>query len=197
MIVLLALGLLLMIQMTIRTDVQYSNGRLQVLLRLSWHSLHKDWHLTVYRSEHGHLLTINGSGPSAVSSADFRSSLQERSVKLLLQSSRVRRYLFRHLRLTKLDVSFRLHQNSAAATALITGVTRTLFSCFSAAWRRAVRVCVIPEFTASNSIFSARCILQFRMGTILITAGMLLLTKMAEHVRTAREAGLWNTPSEN
>lgn len=94
---------------------------------------------------------------------------------LLHGDNRAWRFLLGHSRLVRLDVLMLLRTGDAARSALLAGGIRSLLQCIPPLHRREVRIRVLPEFFREHSTFSLRCIIRLKLGTLLLTAGMLAL----------------------
>lgn len=108
----------------------------------------------------------------------FRSAMV--SLGTFLRSDRARKFFFRHVQLQELSISTQLCLDNAARTAMITGAFRTLYSLLPPAWRRRVRLYAAPDFLHTPSSAYLRCILFTHLGTLVITAAMLLIAWMLE-----------------
>lgn len=189
----------MLLPLRLRADVLHS-VHTQVRLRLSCMGLRHEWRIQLIRTLQGHQLTMADSDkpPRPVSPASLQGSRGEKLMTTLLHDARARRYLLRHIALRELTAAMQLHAENAAHTALLTGYARTLMALVPPNQRERMRLMVAPDFAGAHSTFRIRCILQFRLGTIIITAGMLLAAIAAQRVHQAREAaGIWNIRSEN
>jgi len=82
-----------------------------------------------------------------------------------------RRFLRQHTSFVHLDATILLHTGDAARTALYTGALRSVISLFPS---RSRRICIQPDFFRGHSALQARCIIRWKLGTLLLTAWMLL-----------------------
>ena len=109
-----------------------------------------------------------------------------------LRSNRARTFFQGHVRLLRLDALVHIALSDAAQTALAAGLLGALGRLFSLRMQGQVRLKVIPAFFQQQTTAQARCILFFRLGTILITAalaGAAYLLEKREHPPTrAKEA---------
>ena len=109
-----------------------------------------------------------------------------------LRSNRARAYFRGHVRLLSLEALVHIVLSDAAQTALTAGLLGALGRLLSLGMQGRVRVQVIPAFFHQQTTAQARCILFFRLGTILITAalaGAAYLLEKREHPPTrAKEA---------
>lgn len=93
----------------------------------------------------------------------------------LLRTNHARRFLLRHTQLISFQALLRPGLQDAASTALLTGFLRQLSSLLPS--KADVRI--QPNFTGTTQL-QARCILFFHLGTILVTAVMVLCAYVAE-----------------
>lgn len=91
-----------------------------------------------------------------------------------LRSNHARRFLARHIHLEKLHASVQLALSDAAKTATLTGLLSGLVSMIPCRYRDCIRIRVTPDFFHDHITASSRCILFFHLGTLLITAAMML-----------------------
>ena len=117
-------------------------------------------------------------------------------LRTLARADHARRFLLRHLRLQALDGLVSLHTEDAAHTALLSGGMDALAR-LPGLYRNRIRVRVLPDFFRGDTRWHLRCIIQPRLGTLLITSLMLLAAWAAEQYRLSKEAETWNIPSEN
>ena len=104
-------------------------------------------------------------------------------LELLLRTDKARGFLLQHIRLDRLDALVLLRTEDAARSALLTGALRSVLICIPAVRRGRVRIQVLPEFFRAHSTVNARCIIRIRLGTIILTAMMLLIA----HIREQRQ----------
>ena len=105
-----------------------------------------------------------------------------------LRSNRARAYLRGHVRLLSLEALVHIALSDAAQTALAAGLLGALGLMISLRMQGRARVQVIPAFFHQQTTAQARCILFFRLGTILITAalaGTAYLLERREHPPSA------------
>ena len=97
-----------------------------------------------------------------------------------LRSNHARRYLARHIHVEKLHASVHLALSDAAKTASITGLLNGLVSLIPCRYRDRVRIRVMPDFFHDHITAGSRCILFSHLGTLLITAAMMLIALTLE-----------------
>lgn len=102
------------------------------------------------------------------------------SLGTFLRSDRARNFFFHHVTLQELSVALRLSLNNAARTAMLTGILRTLYTLVPASWRQRIRLRAAPDFLHTSSSWQIRCILFTHLGTLVITAAMLLIAWILE-----------------
>ena len=93
-------------------------------------------------------------------------------------ADKVRHFLRTHTHLQKLDVLLLLHTNDAAHTALLTGIIRPLVQLP----RRNTRICIQPDFFRPYSTVQIRCIIRWKLGTLLLTSMMLLVAYIRQRI---------------
>ncbi len=164
---LLALTLL---KVTVQADV-HRYGVTHLHIRVEITGMHKSWTRTGL-PEPGTLRESRGS----------------RVISLLRRSVIARRFLLRHIRLERLDTLILLRTEDAARSALLCGTLQGVLGCIPAIRRRNARIRVLPEFFRSKSTIDVRCIIRLRLGTIILTAGLLLLAYLREQRLTESEA---------
>lgn len=103
-----------------------------------------------------------------------------------LRSNHARHYLVRHIHLETLHASLQLALSDAAKTATLTGLISGLVTMIPCRYRDRIRIRVIPDFFHDHITASSRCILFFHLGTLLITAAM-MLTALALEAREHRQ----------
>ncbi len=96
-----------------------------------------------------------------------------------------RRYLRRHSEFVRLDALLLLHTGDAARTALYTGILRSAAALFPHPKRR---ICIQPDFFRPHSSLQARCIIRWKLGTLLLTAWLLLMETLLRQRLTESEA---------
>lgn len=152
--------------------------------------LGRAWLFEAVRTAQGHQLIVAGQdGVShGVEPGQLRGSPADHMLSALRRADKARHFLIRHIHPERLDASLLLHTENAAATALLTGAMRTLTGCLPLHWREKMHVRIQPDFFREHTTIQARCILRFRLGTIIITACMLLAAIAVQRAYTAREA---------
>ena len=139
----------------------------RLILRIAW--LHRTW-------------TFSGF-PGTDASA--RQSSGQRYLSALRSSDRAKAFLKRHTHIARLDALVLLRTGDAARTALLTGILRSITA---AVPRRRVRICIQPDFFRDHSTVQIRCIIRWKLGTLLLTAGMLLAETLRRQRLTESEA---------
>lgn len=119
-------------------------------------------------------------------------------LRLLRQSRGTRRFLRRCLHLDMLYMRLLLHTEDAARSALLTGALRSIPLCIPALHQRHIRIEVLPDFFQGRSSLQTRCIFHLRLGTIILTAILLMTAYLRRRQLTeSEEATLWNILSAN
>lgn len=103
------------------------------------------------------------------------------------------RFLFRRIRLQKLDMLILLRTGDAARSALLSGTLRSVAACIPAVHRRNIRMQILPEFFREHSTLQLRCIIRLKPGTLILTAGLLLLRSLRAQRLNESEAMQYGT----
>jgi len=158
------------------THELHTAGRL--MLRIWGIPLQRRFH--VQRTSSGHQLILDGRHPQ---SFEPRGDQLRSAVTLLgafLRSDHARRFFFRQVQLRRLRLSLHLCLDNAARTAMLTGFVRTVYAVLPPIWREKIRIQAAPDFLRAHSALRGQCILFTRLGTLVITAAMLLIAWMLE-----------------
>ena len=94
----------------------------------------------------------------------------------------------RAVRLEKLDILALLRTQDAARSAILAGTVQNTLTCLPLLRRESIRIRVLPEFFRAHSTLAVRCIIRLRVGTIILTAMMLLIAYFREQRLTESEA---------
>ena len=120
-------------------------------------------------------------------SAFYHQNLGSRLMQTLRRSYRARLFFLRHSAIKRLDVLLLLHTEDAAQSALVSASLQHVFACIPNLYRRHARIRVLPEFFRGHSSFRLRGIVCFRLGTIVLTTGLLFLDWLKEQRLTESE----------
>lgn len=107
------------------------------------------------------------------------------SLKTFLRSDKARRFLLRHVDVQALHAWLRLSLSNAARTAMLTGALQVLQGMLPPAVRKRVRIRIQPDFMQHETLLQARCIVFFRLGTLLMTVAMVLAAYWMERRASA------------
>ena len=141
------------VPLSIQIDIAYSGDTKGRVMLRCWR-LHKAWNWARKKGE----------------SQDKRKKMLR---GLLHGDNRAWRYLLGHSRLVQLDVQALLHTGDAARSALLSGAIHGIVACIPPLHRKEVRIQILPEFFREQSTVNLRCIIRLKLGTLLLTAGML------------------------
>ena len=174
LLILFAVGFLLT-PLTVQVDIHHSTGT-EGRVRLDYLCLHKGWRWDSQQAPPQH---------------------QHRQ-KQLLQELRhvdiqVWRFLLRHIQLQQLDMLVLLRTGDAAHSALLSGTLRNIAGCIPALHRRAIRIQILPEFFREHATVKLRCIIRLKPGTLILTAGLLLLSTLQAQRLNESEAMQYGT----
>ena len=185
-VLLLAYAALLKVH--IQADLRHAEttqGR--VVIRMA--GLHKTKQLILLSTPQGHrLLLADSKGIQPLNTDRFAHGRTRALFALFRRADKVRRFLLRRVHLDRLDALVLLRTEDAAHTAFLSGTFQGFLACIPAAHRNGVRVRVLPEFFRAHSTVNARCIIHLRLGTIILTATMLLMAYFREQHLAESEA---------
>ena len=177
MAALLALYVLLITPVTVRLDVKLFHGAEATVAPRVWglgpelRFALKDHHLVRLDGKgRAHPLTLGGRGAPRPPTPALLKALQS-------------------LTLLQLDVALCVSLGDAARTALTAGALGSVWRALPSRWRRRARLQVRPDFLGGQGGAQARCMVFFRLGTLLITAISLWISM--------RRSRTWNIPSVN
>lgn len=154
-------GYALRLPLTLRADIHHQ-GQTQARIQLRAAGLHKTWQITGL--------------PGAA--AQLQTSRSRRMLALFRRADTARRYLLSRTRLERLDALVLLRTADAARTALLIGMLRPLaqLPC------NKFRICVQPDFFRPSSTVQIRCIIRWKLGTLLLTSMMLLAAYIRQRI---------------
>lgn len=168
--------LILITPVTLRLDLRWIHTADLLIAPRFW-GLGPTLRLRVEKTQHGHqVFRIDKHGnakplklPSSPSAAPslhmLRSALQGGPL----------RWFIRGLSLMQFDVALNVSLDNAARTALTAGAAQSLWRALPCAWRKKARLQVRPDFLSGQGGAQARWIVFFHLGTLLITAAMLMI----------------------
>ena len=123
-----------------------------------------------------------------------RSSSKPRHGRNLLsrlrEAAHISRFVRRHIHLEALDALVLLHTGDAAGSALLSGGLQGILNT-PALPRSKVHIRILPDFFRGRTIWQTRCIFHFRLGIILLTMLMLLVSRLQQKARTAYGTSHW------
>ena len=164
-----------------RLDVTLRHGAEAVVVPRMW-GLGPSLRFKLERTEQGHrLLRIDRRGRSR--------PMKAAGPKLPRPPWPALRQALGRVTLLRLDVALNVGLENAARTALASGTLQGVWQALPGRWRRRARLQVRPDFLGGQGGVQARCMVFFRLGTLLFTAFLLLLS--------LRRPELWNIPSAN
>ena len=186
----LAMLLVLVTPVTLRADLRWV-GSAEALLALRFWGIGPDLRWRMEKTQQGHrLIRLGKSGAPKPRAIQGKTTV--RMLQALLRGNRARQLLFRGLSLQQLDVALSVSLDNAARTALTAGTLQSLWRALPCQWRRRARLQVRPDFLNQQGGVQARCMVFSHLGTLLITAAMLLLSyameRAAHPAHPAKEA---------
>lgn len=190
----LALFVILITPVTVRLDLRLIRTA-EALLAFRFWGLGPSLRYRVERTPQGHrVFRIGKSGrliPLRAASASSAMPVMT-LLRTVLRGNRARALFLHGVSLLQLDAALNVSLDNAARTALTAGSLQSLWRVLPAAWRRKARLRVRPDFLGSQSGMQVRCMVFFHLGTLFLTAGMLLMSyameRAAHPVHPAKEA---------
>ena len=177
-----------MLEVRVQADLQHSDAT-RARVRLNIAHLHKTWRLMLVRTERGHrVILADEYSARPLDTGELRQSRGSHLLDALIRADKARHFLLRHTCLERLDALALLRTQDAARSALLCGMAQGALACIPAARRKGVHVRVLPEFFRTHSTVNARCIIRVRLGTIVLTATMLLAAYLRQQRLTESEA---------
>lgn len=186
--------IVLITPVTIQLNLRYAQSSEAMLMIRLW-GLGPDLRYRLEKTEDGRrLFRVDKSGklkPLKAASSTSAKPLMT-LLRAVLRGNQARELFFRGLSLQQLDIALNVSLGNAARTALTAGALQSLWRALPCQWRRKARLQVRPDFLGGHGGFQARCMIFFHLGTLLITAALLLLSYAAERsahpVHPAKEA---------
>ncbi len=174
-------ALLCLTRLTLRLDLHHQ-GRTQGRILLRWGRWRHMWHLALIRTEHGHQVVLAGTDgtPRPISPVAMKDTPADLLMQTLTRADKARRFLLRHIRLTCLDGLLCLRLQDAARCALLSGAMQGATAFVPLKWREQVHLRIVPDFFRDSSTLQIRCILSVRLGTLVITACMMIFALIRE-----------------
>lgn len=182
--------LVLITPVTLRVDLRHKETT-DALLALRCWGLGADLRFRLTTTDEGHrIFRVSRKGvekPLRGSSGSSGAMLHA-----VNRAHHARRVLLRGITLLRLDMALNVSLGDAARTALTAGAIQSLWRALPCHWRRRARLQVRPDFLNGRGSVQARCMVFFRLGTMIFAATLLLLSVLAEHaaqpVQPAKEA---------
>ncbi|MCH5288076.1 MAG: hypothetical protein J1E43_11725 [Christensenellaceae bacterium] len=181
MLALLMLYLLLITPVTLRLDLRLA-GETDVLLAARLWGLGPNLRFRLRRTEQGHrVFRVDKKGrETPLKAAPSPGKPAMTALRTILRGDHARQLLFRGITLLRLDAAVNVSLGDAARTALTAGTLQSLWRALPCAWRRRARLQVRPDFLNGRGSLQARCIVFFHLGTLILTAALLLLSLRME-----------------
>lgn len=123
-----------------------------------------------------------------VKASELRGGRSETVLRALWASDHARNLLMRRTHLHTIRGYLCIAGEDAAKTALLVQSLRTGCNLLPPGWRRAVRLQILPAFFRDHSVYRLRCIVSWRLGILVITAGMLAAAYAVQQVSPKKEA---------
>lgn len=178
----------LFLDVRIQADFQHRDEtRARFIVSIA--GIHKTWRMLLARTARGRqVMLAQKDGARPLSSNRFRTDRGRLLWELFRRADRARHFLLHHMQLDRLYVLALLRTGDAAGSALLSGALQGIAAGIPACRRRKVCIRVLPEFFRVHSTVKARCIIRLRLGTILLTAMMLLFAYLRQQHVTESEA---------
>lgn len=181
------------LQATLQAELHWHEAA-QLRLCLHLAGFHKTWQYHLNRTAQGHQLhRTDRHGTKPVDTTRLHGNRARILMELLRRADKAWRFLLAHLHLDRLDALLLLRTGDAAHSALLSGGLQGLAGCIPASLRKNVHIRVLPDFFRPHSTLNARCIIRFRLGTIILTAGLLIMAYIREQQPTESEAMQYGT----
>lgn len=184
---LIALLLLYALFLDIQADAAFHHfDRTQAQLCITVGPMRIRRRLTLLRTAHGHELVMEG--PHAVHHirpGQMHPGHRNVFAAALRASPCARHFFLRHTALLRLDGLIRLRTSRADLSAFLSGLTGGALSVLRGTGN--IRIRVMPEFFRAHSTVALRCIIRLKLGTIILTAGLLLPALFREQRRHESE----------
>ena len=193
MVVGLALFLLCITPVTLRLDIRCAQAAEALLAPRFW-GLGPTLRFRLEKTEQGHQAYRIGSSGQRIPLRSGAASMKQNLplLRTLLRGNHARQLLFRGLTLLRLDVALNISLDNAARTALTAGSLQSLWRALPCSWRKRARLQVRPDFLSGQGSVQARWIVFFHLGTLILTAALLLMSYLTERtahpVHPAKEA---------
>lgn len=146
--------------------------------------------IRLLRTPHGHrLLILKGTHDAqTMAPSQMNTGHGKRLFHLFRISPCACRYILKHTRLKQLVITARVSSSNAARTAFLTGCVRSAATLVPASMQDRIRIVIQPDFAQRGTAAQGCCIVHLRLGTILITGGLLLLSFLQRHQPGSKEA---------
>lgn len=176
----LLIAFVMLLTITIQADLHhFGTTQARICIRIA--GIHKTWRLMLLRTEQGHRLVLaDKDSARPLDAGQLRKSRGSMLLGALRRADKARKFLLRHTHLDRLDALLLLRTEDASRSALLAGTIRSTLACIPAVRRKGVHIRVLPEFFRAHSTVNARCIIRLRLGTIILTAMMLLIAYIRE-----------------
>ena len=149
----------------------------------------KTWRVRLVKTAQGRRLFLSDKqGTRPLQTGALRQSRGGMLLDAFLRADKARAFLLRFTHLERLDGQVLLRTEDAARCAMLTGGVQAVLNCIPALRRGPVRIRILPDFFRAHTTVDARCIIRLRVGTIILTAGMLLLAWLRERRLQESEA---------
>lgn len=159
----------------------------RIVIRIA--GFHKTWRLILLRTPQGHrLLLADSNGVQPLNPDRLAQGRSRLMLALFRRADRARKFLLRRIQLDRLDALVLLRTADAARSAVLSGTLQGILACIPATHRKGLRIRMLPEFFRAHSTVNARCIIRIRLGTIILTAMMLLMAYFREQRLAESEA---------
>lgn len=190
----LAIFLLLITPVTLRVDLRHEEAT-NALLAVRFWGLGPDLRYRLKMTDEGHrVFRVDRKGAERPLRATNTSSATPTLtiLRAVMRGAHARQRFLRGVTLLRLDVALNVSLGDAARTALTAGAIQSLWRALPCHWRRRARLQVRPDFLNGRGSVQARCMVFFRLGTMIFAAALLLLSVLAQHaahpVQPAKEA---------
>lgn len=148
--------------------------------------VHRRWTYRLTRTADGHRLIVSDAyGTRTVRPGGRHPQRRSGGTAVLRHARKAGRFLVRHLHVDALDGLLLLRMDDAAHAALLCAAVNGGLCCLPPECRRGLRV--LPEFFRTHSTVHVRCIIRVKLGILILTTGLVLLTWLRLHHPTESE----------
>lgn len=179
------------LEITVKGELQHAEET-QARLCVKLGGVRRLWNFRLVRTAEGHRLVVaDAYGARAISADAMQGKGSSGWTEAIRQARGARRFLLRHLHWETVEGLVLLRMDNAAHAALLCGAAAGTLACFP--WAKRLHVRILPEFFRPHSTVQLKCIVRVKVGILILTAGMLLLTWLGMHHPKESEESAYGT----